>query len=137
MAEDNSTGYFNPRYKAQSTSQLLSPDAVSVKFMSSTSSTSSLAMPNTAKTHLTSFLKMTLPHRKSPTARPAEDRFVMTIIKSPSPHSQRVSSNSSNDIPTTPSSIASIAMNDDLANNSKMFKSKVTAAFNHMKYRKY
>jgi hypothetical protein len=58
----------------------------------------------------------------------------MTIIKSPSINSQRISSTSSSDLSTTTPS-AAIA-NEDISNNGKFFKNKVTAAFNHMKYRK-
>jgi hypothetical protein len=60
----------------------------------------------------------------------------MTIIKSPSINSQRQSSNSVNDLATTTTTSPSIIMNEDVSNNGKFFKSKVTAAFNHMKYRK-
>jgi hypothetical protein len=142
MTEENSNGHFNPRCKAQSTSQLLSPDSIIVQSISSTpspaSSTSSLATSNSSKNNLSSFLKISLPNRKSTVTQTIEDRFIMTIIKSPSVNSQRVSSNSSNDLATTipPSPTTTTTMNEDVSNNSKFFKSKVTAAFNHMKYRK-
>lgn len=137
MTEENSNGHFNPRYKAQSTSQLLSPDSVIVKSVSSTSSptssTSSLATSNSPKTSLSSFLKISLSNRKTtttPPPPPSEDHFVMTIIKSPSTNPQRATPN--DPIPQSP-----ITTNEDVSNNSKLFKSKVTAAFNHMKYRKF
>ncbi|CAF3329333.1 unnamed protein product [Rotaria socialis] len=135
MSDDSTNGYFNPRYKAQSTSQLLSPDSISGDSISSTLSTSSLAISNNSKSHISAFFKMSLPHRKTTTTLPAEDRFIMTIMRSPSPHSQCASFNSSNDIPTTPLSTTSITMTDDSSNNGKIFKSKVAAAFNHVKYR--
>jgi hypothetical protein len=138
MSEENSNGHFSPRCKAQSTSQLLSADSMMVKSISSTpspaSSTSSLATSTSSKTNLSSFLKIPLPNRKSTNPQPTEDRFVMTIIKSPSINSQRISSTSSSDLSTTTPS-AAIA-NEDISNNGKFFKNKVTAAFNHMKYRK-
>jgi hypothetical protein len=58
----------------------------------------------------------------------------MTIIKSPSSNSQRISSTSSSDLSITapPTTVT----NEDITNNGKFFKNKVTAAFNHMKYRK-
>ncbi len=143
MTDENSNSHFNPRYKAQSTSELLTPDLVIVKSISSTpspaSSTSSLAMSNSPKTNLSSFLKIPLPNRKTPTTpQSTEDRFIMTIIKSPSTNSSRVTSNSSNDLlTTTPPPQSTTTTNEDVSNNGKLFKSKVTAAFNHMKYRKF
>jgi hypothetical protein len=142
MTEDNSNGHFNPRYKAQSTSQLLSTDSVIVKSISATpspaSSTSSLATSNSSKNNFSSFLKIPLPNRKSTLTQSAEDRFVMTIIKSPSTNSQRLASNSSTDLATPPPSIITTTpMNDDVSNNGKLLKNRVTAAFNHMKYRKF
>jgi len=140
MTEENSNSHSNLRYKAQSTSQLLSPDSVIVKSISLTpspsSSTSSLATSNSSKTNLSSFLKIPLPNRKTTTTQSTEERFVMTIIKSPSINSQRISSISSNDLATTIPP-ATTTMNEDVSNNSKFFKSKMTAAFNHMKYRKF
>jgi hypothetical protein len=134
MTEENSNSHSNLRYKAQSASQLLSPD---LSIISSTpspaSSTSSLATSNSPKTNLSSFLKIPSPNRKTTITQSTEDRFIMTIIKSPSINSQRQSSNSVNDLATTTS--PSIIMNEDVSNNGKFFKSKVTAAFNHMKYR--
>ncbi|UJR28126.1 hypothetical protein I4U23_009382 [Adineta vaga] len=147
MAEENSNGYFNPRYKAQSTSQLLTPDSIIVKSIPSTpspsSSTSSLAASNSPKNSLSSFLKIPLPSRKSTVPQPTEDRFIMTIIKSPSNNRQRMSSNSSNDLTTAATTTITTnaiqqtvtTMNEESGNNSKFFKNKVTAAFNHMKYR--
>ena len=140
MSEENSNGHFNPKYKAQSTSQLLSTDSVMIKSISATtsptSSTSSLAIPHSPKNHFSSFLKIPLSNRKSNlTQSTTEDRFVMTIIKSPSTNSQRIASNSSNDLTTTP--IPSITIHEDTTNNGKVLKNKVTAAFNHMKYRKF
>lgn len=142
MTEDNSNSHFNPRYKAQSTSQLLSPDSIIVKSITSipspASSTSSLATSNSSKSNLTSFLKISLPNRKSTNTQPTEDRFIMTIIKSPSIASQRIQSNSSANLTAaTPSLPPPTTMNEDVSNNSKFFKNKVTAAFNHMKYRKF
>jgi hypothetical protein len=141
MTDENSNSHFNPRYKAQSTSELLTPDLVIVKSISSTpspaSSTSSLAMSNSPKTNLSSFLKIPLPNRKTTTTQSTEERFVMTIIKSPSINSQRISSTSSNDLATTIPPATTTTMNEDVSNNSKFFKSKMTAAFNHMKYRKF
>jgi hypothetical protein len=142
MTEENSNGHFNPRYKAQSTSQLLSTDTVIIKSKSATpspaSSTSSLAIQNSSKNNFASFLKIPSPSRKSPSPQSTEDRFIMTIIKSPSTHSQRMASNSSNDLATPPpSSITATTTNEDVSNNGKFFKNKVTAAFNHMKYRKF
>ncbi|CAF4234005.1 unnamed protein product [Rotaria sp. Silwood2] len=135
MTEDNSHGHFNPRYKAQSTSQLLLPDSISVKSISSTSSISSLAISHSPKSNISSFLKMSLSNRKTPTTRPTEDRFIMTIIKSPPSHYHRASSNSSSDFSSTTSPLTITTMSDDLPNNSKFLKSRVTTAFNHMKYR--
>ncbi len=141
MTQENSNSHFNLRYKAQSTSQLLSPDSIIVKSISTTpspaSSTSSLATSNNSKNNLSSFLKISLPNRKSTSTQPTEDRFVMTIIKSPSINSQRITSNSSNDLTTTTPLPPPTTTNEDVSNNSKFFKSKVTAAFNHMKYRKF
>lgn len=135
MTDENTNSYFNPRYKAQSTSELLSAEPITVKSISATSSTSSLTTSNSPKNNLSSFLKMSLTNRKTTVSRPTEDRFVMTIIKSPSSNSQRMPSNSSNDSYITTSSTTATA-NDDTSNNSKFLKSKVTAALNHMKYRK-
>ncbi|CAF0962779.1 unnamed protein product [Adineta ricciae] len=141
MTDNNSNSHFNPRCKAQSTSQLLTPESATVKSNSSTpspaSSTSSLAMSNSPKNSLSSFLKIPLPNRKSVVTQPAEDRFVMTLIKSPSTHSPRSSSNDFSIAATTTTSHVPQATttNEDTGNNSKFFKNKVTAAFNHMKYR--
>ena len=70
MTEENSNSHFNPRYKAQSTSQLLSLILLLLNLMSSTpspaSSTSSLAISNSSKNNLSSFLKIPSPNRKSP-----------------------------------------------------------------------
>jgi hypothetical protein len=135
MTEENSNSHSNLRYKAQSASQLLSPDLSIISLTPSpASSTSSLATSNSPKTNLSSFLKIPSPNRKTTVTQSTEDRFIMTIIKSPSINSQRQSSNSVNDLATTTS--PSIIMNEDVSNNGKFFKSKVTAAFNHMKYRK-
>lgn len=134
MTDENSNSHFNPKCKAQSTSQLLSPDSIIVKSISSAaSSTSSLSTTNSSKSNLSSFLKISLPNRKTTNPTSTEDRFVMTIIKSPSIPSQRIQSISSNDLSISPSPITT---NEDVTNNSKLFKNKVTAAFNHMKYRK-
>jgi hypothetical protein len=141
MTEENLNSHFNLRYKAQSTSQLLSQDSVIVKSISLTpspaSSTSSLATSNSPKTNLSSFLKIPLPNRKTTTTQSTEERFVMTIIKSPSINSQRIASISSNDLATTIPTPPPTTMNEDVSNNSKFFKGKMTAAFNHMKYRKF
>ena len=141
MTEENSNGHFNPRYKAQSTSQLLSTDTVIIKSKSATpspaSSTSSLAIQNSPKNSFASFLKIPLSNRKSPSPQSTEDRFIMTIIKSPSTNSQRMASTSSNDLATPLPPSTTITINEDVSNNGKFFKNKVTAAFNHMKYRKF
>lgn len=135
MSEENSNGHFNLRCKAQSTSQLLSADTVMIKSISSSPSPASSTSSLSSKTNLSSFLKIPLPNRKSTTPQPTEDRFVMTIIKSPSSNSQRISSTSSSELSITTPSTA-ITTNEDISNNGKFFKNKVTAAFNHMKYRK-
>ena len=144
MTDENANSHFNPRCKAQSTSHLLSVDSsLMIKSLSSSpspaSSTSSLANSHSSKSNLSSFLKIPLPSRKSTPTPPVEERFVMTIIRSPSINSQqRLSSTSSNDLtraisppPPPPPPV------EDISNNSKFFKNKMTAAFNHMKYRTY
>ena len=143
-AEDNVSGpnsYFNPQYKARSTSQLLSPNSVIVPSVSTKSdrsaphaSTSSLATSTVTKSNASSLFKIPVANRKTIIAQSTEDRFVMTLIKSPVDTSSRIPSTSSNDLPTT---IATTPVTEDSAANNKFFKSKVTAAFNHMKYRKW
>ena len=145
MADDQLTsasGHFNPRCKARSTSQLLSPNSVLVQPLVSKSdrstphsSTSSLTMSTSSKLSLSSFLKVPLPSRKATVSQSSEDRFVMTIIKSPCNHSPRMPSTSSTDL-VTPTTMAS-PTSEEVATNNKFFKSKVTAALNHMKYRKF
>lgn len=138
MTEDNSMSHFNPRYKAQSTSQLLSPDMIVIKSISSSSpspssSTSSLATSTSSKSNFSSFLKISLPNKKSTTTQSSEDRFVMTFIRTPSNNSQR---NSTNDLTAqTPTPLPSPIANEEQSTNGKNLKNKVTAAFNHMKYR--
>ncbi len=122
--------YFNLRSRAQSTSHLLSPDSATIKSVSptpsSTSSTSSLVQGNSPKTNLSSFLKVSSPNHKSNNSPPSpENGLLMTIIRSPSTNSQRIPSNEAT------------VINEELSNNNKFFKSKMTAALNHMKYRKF
>lgn len=141
MAEENSNSHFNPRCKAQSTSHLLSTDSAMIKSLSSSpspaSSTSSLATSHSSKSNLSTFLKIPLPSRKSTPTPPVEERFVMTIIRSPSVNSQRLSSNSSTDLTRAISPPPPPTPVEDISNNSKFFKNKMTAAFNHMKYRSF
>jgi hypothetical protein len=136
--DDYTDDYFTPRHRAQSTSHLLSPDSATIRSMSPrqdrstpspTSSISSLAPTNSPKNTLSSFLKISSPNRKTTSSPPSEDRFIMTIIRSPSTSSQQRAP--VNDPVGTP------VTNEELSNNNKFFKSKVTAALNHMKYRKF
>lgn len=137
--------HFNPQYKARSTSQLLSPNAIihhSISPLKSDystphASTSSLAnstittptaatVTNTAKNNLSSLFKIPLSHRKTTVSQSSEDRYLMTLIKSPVDTTAKISSNESTiSSPTT----------EESPTNGKLFKNKVTAAFNHMKYR--
>jgi hypothetical protein len=138
---ENTDDYFTPRHRAQSTSRLLPPDSTISKPVSSrqdqsstpsssspSSSTSSLATGNTSKINFSSFLKISSPNHKSNNSPPAEESFVMTIIRSPSTSSQRTQSNEP---------VGTTITNEELANNNNFFKNKVTAALNHMKYRKF
>jgi cysteine protease ATG4 len=122
--DNNIDDYCNLRYRAQSTSHLLSPDSATIKSVSSTSSTSSLTPGNSPKTNLSSFLKISSPKTHSPPS--SENGFLMTIVRNPSTNSQRIQSNEPVGTPVT---------NEELSNNNKFFKSKMTAALNHMKYR--
>ncbi|CAF0787181.1 unnamed protein product [Rotaria sordida] len=131
--DDNTNDYFNSRHRTQSSSHLRSPDLVSVKPMSpqqdrssQLSATSSLTTSNISKTNSSPFLRISTPIQKTNSSPPSDDRFVMTIIRSPSTSSQRILS-------TEP--IGPIITNEESSNNNKFFKSKVTAALNHMKYR--
>ena len=134
---DGLNGYYSPpRHRAQSTIHLLSPDSASAKSVtnrlerstpSPASSTSSLAATNSPKASLSSFLKVSLSNRHVSDSPPPEDRFVMTIIRSPSTSSQRPPQNEPVGTPTA---------SEDPSNNNKFLKSKVTAALNHMKYRR-
>lgn len=131
--------HFNPQYKARSTSQLLSPNSVIQQSISSKNdrsiphlSTSSLATPTTAKSNISSFFKNSLSIRKTTISQSTEGRFMMTLIKTSPENASRLPSTNSNET-STPSSA-----NDDFPSNTnnKFFKSKVTAALNHVKYRK-
>ncbi|CAF4581302.1 unnamed protein product, partial [Rotaria sp. Silwood1] len=131
--DDNTNEYFNSRYRTQSTSHLISPDLACAKPMSpqqdrspTLSSKSSFGTSSTSKINSSSFLKISSPNHKINNSPSPEDRFVMTIIRSPSTSSQRILS-------TEPS--GPTITNEELSNNNKFFKSKVTAALNHMKYR--
>jgi hypothetical protein len=122
-------------YLIQSTSHLLPPDAA-IQSSSITREDRSSPIPigssNTTshiRSSLTSFLKISSPNRRLADSSPNDDRFVMTIIRSPSTGSQRP-------LPTNEPIVSSIA-NEDLSNSNKFFKSKMTAALNHMKYRSY
>jgi hypothetical protein len=136
--DEHTNGYFNPRYRAQSALHLLSPDSASNKSPlpkqdrsttpSTASSTSSLATSSSPKTSLSSFLRISSPNRKESSSPPSDDRFIMTIIRSPSTSSQRMQA-----IEPVGTTVA----DGELSNSNKFFKSKVTAAFNHMKYRKF
>jgi hypothetical protein len=136
--DENGNNDFNPRNRAQSTSHLLSPDYGSMKSISpkqdrsttpsSASSTSSPATGNSPKTNASSYLKFSSPNHKASSSSPPEDHFVMTIIRSPSTSSQRMQANEP---------VGATQTNEELSNNNKYFKSKVTAALNHMKYRKF
>lgn len=140
-AVNGTNSHFNPQYKARSTSQLLSPNSVIIPSTSSKSdrsaphaSTSSLAASNSTKSNLSSLFKNPVSTRKTTISQSAEDRFIMTLIKTPIDTSPRIPSNSSADMMN---SLATTPVNEDSAANNKFFKSKVTAAFNHMKYRKF
>ena len=140
--DDGIDDFFVSHSRTQSTSHLLSPDSAMMKPVSfksdrstpsPTPSVSSLTTAHSPKSGFSSFLKVNSPNRKASNSPPAEDRFVMTIIRSPSTSSQRP-------IPppattTTSESVASVTTPDDASNSNKFFKSKVTAALNHMKYR--
>ena len=123
--DDDDDDYCNLRSRAQSTSHLISPDSTTTKPVSPTSSVSSLVPGNSSKTNLSSFLKISSPKTNSPPA--SDNGLMMTIIRSPSTNSQRTQTNESANA-TVP--------NEELSNNNKFFKSKMTAALNHMKYRK-
>lgn len=135
-ADERMHSFLNPRHRAQSAVHLLSPDSTSVKSgspqanrsltPSSASSTSSLAVSSSPKSSLSSFLKVATPSHDESNASPSDDRFVMTIIKSPSPSSHRAH---------THEPVASSTVSEDLSSNNKFLKSKMTAALNHMKYR--
>jgi hypothetical protein len=137
--DENENGFFSTRCRTQSTSHLLSPDSASIKSSSpkqdrsttpsTGSSTTSLVAGNSPKPNVSSFLQISSPNRKPSNSPPSEDRFVMTIIRSPSTSSPRLQ-------PNEPP-VGMTQTNEDLSNNNKFFKSKVTAALNHMKYRKF
>jgi len=136
----------SPRSRTHSNSHLLVPDRSfgqtsspsSKNERSSPSPTSSTSSLST-KSNLSSFLKISSPNRtKVPNSSSSDDRFVMTIIRSPSSSSQRPPPSPSSIEPvmiTPPLAAAAAASNEDPSNNNKFFKSKVTAALNHMKYR--
>lgn len=129
--DDSSDDYFNHRYRAQSTSHLLSNDSNSSKSVSPKPDRSQTSLINSKK-DTPSFLKISSTSCKTLSSSPTEDRFVMTIIRSPSTSSQ--SRMLSTDSATTPTPTPT---HEESSNNSKFFKSKVTAALNHMKYRKF
>ncbi len=134
--DDNTDDFINLQHRIQSTSHRLAPDSAIIRPVSPkqdrsptpslASSTSSLATCNSPKTNISSFLKISSPLHKTNSSPPSDDRLVMTIIRSPSTSSQRIQSNESSGPTIT---------NEELANNNKFFKNKVTAALNHMKYR--
>ena len=130
MAESNSYNHFTPKYKAQSTSQLLLPNSINMKLIPLTSSALSLPMVSSSSS---SSCKFFLSNRKTTITQSSQDRYIMTLIRSPSNHSRH---NSSNEFSTSTSSLVTTLSTNDTSNNSKFLKNKVTAAFNHMKYRK-
>ncbi|CAF5117257.1 unnamed protein product [Rotaria magnacalcarata] len=130
--DDNNNDYFNSRYRTQSTSYLVLNDSTSVKSLSpkqnrseTASAASSPIASSSSKINTSSQLRISSPNPKTSISSSPDDRFVMTIIRSPSTSSQRILSME----PVGPT-----VMNEELSNN-KFFKSKVTAALNHMKYR--
>lgn len=136
--DENTDDNFDFRPRTQSTSHLLSPDSVTSRTISSRqdrsltpsptpSSSSSLILGASPKTTSISFHKNASSNHKTNVAPPPEDGFIMTIIRSPSTSSQRTPSNE----PVTPP-----VANEELSNNGSFLRNKVTAALNHMKYRK-
>lgn len=137
--DDRAFSFINPRHRARSATHLLTPDIASTRSTSSnqdrsltpssTSSSSSLVVSNSPKPTSSSFLKVSTSNRSansSPSS--SDDLFVMTIIKSPAVSSQRTQTNES---------VGTTVVNEELSSNNKFLKSKVTAALNHMKYRKF
>jgi hypothetical protein len=132
--DENTDDYFDSRPRTQSTSLLLPPDSVMIRpgsprqDRSPSPSSSPLFTGNSPKTNLSSFLKISSPNPKTNNSPPLEERFLMTVIRSPSSNSQRIQSNEPSGATIT---------NEELSNNNKFFKNKMTAALNHMKYRKF
>ncbi|UJR21316.1 hypothetical protein I4U23_024407 [Adineta vaga] len=133
--DDHTHSFINPRHRAQSAIHLLTPDTANTRSTSSkpdrcltpssTSSTSSLTASSSPKTNF-SFLKVSSSNRKGSGSPPPDDRFLMTIIKSPSSNTQRIQNNEP---------VGTTVVNEELSSNNRFLKSKVTAALNHMKYR--
>ena len=92
----------------------------------SSSSASSLSS-NSPKSNVSSFLKVSSPNETTTNSPSPESGFLMTLIRSSSIQSPR-------NPPNEPAGAS--VNNDEQSNNSKFIKSKVTAALNHMKYRK-
>ena len=137
--DDRIFSFVNPRHRARSATHLLTPDMASARCTSShqdrsltptsTSPSSSLVVSSSPKSTSSSFLKVSVPNGSSNSSpSSSDDLFVMTIIKSPSISSQRTQTNEI---------VGTTVVNEELSSNNKFLKSKVTAALNHMKYRKF
>ena len=114
------------QYRRQSTLHFCSSNSTNFKLISSKQNQSSI-ISNNSEANSSSFLKISSSNRQTNSSSPIKDHFVMTTIKRPLNSTQHISSNKSN---------RSIIINEELANNNKFLKNKMTAAFNHMKCRK-
>lgn len=131
--------YFVPTDKVQikPTLPLILPDPALFKSTSPkqdrsppsspTPSTISWTSTNSLPPNVNSFVKVSPSNDRTTASPSSENGLVLTLIQSPSGNSQRAPSNE----PT-----GANVNNDELSNNGKFIKSKVTAALNHMKYRK-
>ena len=128
--------YFAPHEKVQL--PLTLPDPSLFKSASSKQDPSSPSSPspstiswpstNSLPPNVNSFVKISSPNDRTTASPSSENGLLMTLIQSSPSNSQRTPANELG---------GTSANNEELSNNSKFIKSKVTAALNHMKYRKY
>lgn len=135
-SSDFIANYFVPqdRVQLQSTPSITLPDSTLIKSVSSkqdqsssSSSSASSLSGNSPKSNTSSFLKVSPPNERKTNSTSPENGFLMTLIRSTSIQSQRNPSNEP---------VGAGVNNDEQSTNGKFIRNKVTAALNHMKYRK-
>lgn len=138
--DDFIANYFAPHEKVQlqPTLPLTLPDPSLIKSASSKQDRSTPSSPspstiswtsaNSFPPNVNSFVKISSPNDRTTASPSSENGLLMTLIQSSSTNSQRTPANELG---------GTNANNEELSNNGKFIKSKVTAALNHMKYRKY